>query len=292
LNDTLKQIELCWRYAEKYHRVLVIDTEYLVADGISVKFSKLFEPNKANQNLIFELNDSLLSHLNLVDTYPKSCRGRLDKYQPMYDESCQNIVDKDFGTRLTFKFNKNYDEELLVHDQCGGGELGIHGLARLKLVDKFRSDVFSKLAPLLGQDYLAVSVRHTDYQTDYKRFFDEIYDKSVQKKLLVCSDSIAVIEYAKDFFKQSELIILSTPPDTRGMGFAGYSLRHCNEDQRYELMVSTITDLIGLATASRLIFSKLTPNEYGSGIKGFSGFAVLSAHLRNKPSIVNQLLNN
>jgi hypothetical protein len=139
---------------------------------------------------------------------------------------------------------------------------------------------------------LAVNVRHSDYQTNYERFFGEIYDKSVQKKLLVCSDSIAVIEYAKDFFKQSELITLSTPPDTRGLGFSKYSLLHCNEEQRYELMVNAITDLIGLATASEVIFSRLTPNKYGSGIKGFSGFAVLSWYLRNNPSIVNQLLNN
>lgn len=46
INDTLNQIELCWRYARSYNRILVVDTEYLVSSGICISFSELFETHK------------------------------------------------------------------------------------------------------------------------------------------------------------------------------------------------------------------------------------------------------
>ena len=79
LNDTLNQIELCWRYSEIYNRILIIDTEYLISTGISVKFSSLFEVLDPSKNIILDLSKTLLDNLNQLNTFPPSCKGRLTK---------------------------------------------------------------------------------------------------------------------------------------------------------------------------------------------------------------------
>jgi len=293
LNDTLCQIEFCWHYAELHNRLLIIDTEYLVTCGISVRFSKLFEPVSLNPNILFNLPPTLLDYLNTCDTFPPSCTGRLDKYQSRYEDGVNNFIDTNFGTQLTFDFKKNYVERLLVHDQCGGGDYGISCLARLKLADNFKSQILDLLLPLAGKNYLAIHVRNTDYNTDYKRFFEEIYTQSIGQILLLCTDSAEVQSYAKVFFNESELITLCSPPETSGVGLATFATLHCNDAQRYELMIKAISDLIGMASASELIFGRLMPKSpqgESSGIGGFSGFAVLIDCLRNNPLIINQLL--
>ena len=315
VNDALNQIESCWRYAEIHNRVLVIDTEYLVNTGISVEFSTLFTPLECNHNVTFKLTSTLLENLNKLNTYPNSCKGRLDKYKTRWDAEYLRLVDRDTGVQLTFDFNINYVEELLVHDQFGGGHIGINCLARLKLTDKFRHDVLYRLAPLIGKKYLAVHVRHTDYQTDYKRFFSEIYDKSINKSLLICTDSIDVISFASVFFDHSEVINLGNPPDTKGISLVTFSAFHSDDVQRYNLMVEAISDLIGMATSSEIIFSSLLAGTFSNasdkladlapyaetvrnnpslniGINGFSGFALLADQLRNNPVIISQLLDN
>lgn len=313
LNDSLNQIELCWRYAEKHSRVLIIDTEYLVSTGISVQFSKLFVAGERNENVLFNLSPALLENLNELNTFPNSCQGRLSSYKSKWVAEFSNLVDSDTGVQLSFDFDKSYEEDLLVHDQLGGGLIGIHCLARLKLNDQFRMDVINLLAPLVEKKYLAINVRHTDYQTDYKRCFNEVYEKSINQSLLICSDSCEVINFAVIFFNRSEVIYTSLPPDTGGIGLATYAAFHCNDDQRYHLMVKALADLIGMASASEAFYCKLLPgmlnsasNKYSDfsgffellqhnptmnvGLNGLSGFAFLIDSLRNNPTIINRLL--
>ena len=285
LNDTLCQIEKCWQYAETHNRILIIDTEYLVAGGIGIEFSKLFCLIQCNQSIHLKLTPTLLENLNSLSTYPHSCSGRLNLYKVRYDAGCRNYKDTDNGIQLTFNFNEIYTEELLIHDQCGGGLIGTNCLARLRLTDKFKQDVLNLLTPLIEKKYLAIMIRNTDYKTDYKPIFNEIYEKSINQRLLICSDSIEVQNYAKIFFDKSELITLGIPPDTGGMGLASFARLHCNDGQRYELMVKAVADLMGMANATESIFTRLTSNR-------FSGFALLAGSLRKNPSVVNQLLTS
>lgn len=126
-------------------------------------------------------------------------RGRLDKYQIIQSNDAR-LVDKDYRFPLTFDFNINYSEDLLVHDQFGGNIYGIHCLARLKFTPKFKTDVLNMISPLIGKAYLSLHIRHTDYQTDYIRAFKEIYNQTINQRLLVCTDSVEVINFAKEFF--------------------------------------------------------------------------------------------
>lgn len=312
LNDALNQIENCFQYAEIYNRILIIDTEYMVSSGISVEFSKLFVLLKSDQSISFKLTPTLLEGLNKLSTFPTSCEGQLNKYKTRLNEILVH-VDSDTNTKLSFDFNQNYDEDLLVHDQFGGGFVAINCLARLKLTSRFRDDVLSTISPLMNNEHIAIHVRHSDYQTDYQRSFEEIYEKSIKKRLLICSDSNEVIRFAHSFFDQSEVFTLSIPPDTNGIGLPTYATFNCNDEQRYELIVKAFSDLIGLATGSEIFYCKLTPGKFSDaaskypdfstfssyiksnstksiGETGLSGFSVLVEQLRLNPSVINQLL--
>jgi hypothetical protein len=314
INDTLNQIEKCWRYAEVYNRILIIDTEYLISTGISVEFSKLFEPKQHYENVYFNLTLSSLCNLNQLSVFPASCAGRLDKYQTRLDENFRQI-DKDTGSRLTFDFNKNYVEDLLLHDQFGAGTIGIDCLARLKFSEQFKLDVLNMLYPLLGKSHIGLHVRHTDYQTNYIHAFKKIYDKTINQRVLLCSDSIEVKNFAKKFFDQSDFISLSMPPDTVGFGIPTYATFHCNQEQRYNLMVQAFSDLLGLAKASQTIFCELSLGKFSNaasqhqdfatyataiqnsptkkiGINGLSGFSFFAASLKKNTSIINQLFSD
>jgi hypothetical protein len=312
INDTLCQIELCWRYAELYNRVLIVDAEYLVATGISVRFSKLFKTLNCNKNVIFDGSTTLLNNLNQLNTFPPSCKGRLNNYKTKLDQNL-NHVDPDNDAKLSFDFNKDYLEDVLVHDQFGNCASGINCLARLKLTNIFRGDLLSCLSPLIGKTYIAIHIRHSDYQTEYKRAFEEIYEKTINQRLLICTDSVEVIRFANTFFDRSEVFTLSLPPDTGGVGLPTYATFHCDDMQRYDLIVKAFADLIGLATAKEVIFIRLslgifndTTSEYSDfshifkkintnqmvpvPANGFSGFSVLVDSLRKNPFVINQIL--
>lgn len=314
LNDTLCQIEACWQYSELHNRVLIVDTEYLIATGIGVRFSRLFKPIKCGENVIFDLSTTLLGNLNQLSTYPPSCRGRLSNYKAKLNENLIHI-DIETNTKISFDFNKNYEEDLLLHDQFGGFRFGIKCLARLKLTYEFRYDVLSKLLPLIGKTYIAIHVRNTDYQSHFTEAFKEIYEKTRNQRLLICSDSVEAINFANNFFDQSEIFTLSLPPDSGGRSLPTYSTFQCNDRQRYDLIVNAFSDLIGLAFAQEIIFCKLTQgkfayntNQYSDlthvfkkinsnqivplGVNGFSGFSVLAESMRNNSSLINQLLTS
>lgn len=152
---------------------------------------------------------------------------------------------------------------MLIHDHSGGDLNSIYCLARLKLSDDFKREVLNRLVPVIGKQYTSVVIRHTDYQTDYKSFFNDIKARCASKTIFLCSDSIEVLTFARSFFDKSELIVPSTPPETHGLGLARYSFV-CNDYQlSYDLMVNALCDLIGLALGSELLTSAITPGAFG-----------------------------
>jgi hypothetical protein len=314
LNDSLYQIERCFRYAERYQRYLVIDTEYLVSTGISVNFSKIFKLAYSSDRVFFQMTPELIGYLNSRSTYPPACKGRLDRYQTQLDDRYM-FIDIFSGSQLTFNFNQNYSEEVLIHDQLGGGKEGVCCLERLKLTGPFRNDVISLLQPLLGQRHIGLHVRNTDFLTNFKSFFEDVYQQSINQRILVCSDDLKVIEFAKEFFNQSNIIHLSTPPHTDDYSIPTFATYHCTVEQRYQLMVSLFADLIGLATSSQLILSPLQSGEFSEssskhkdfvtfartikanptlkiGIDGVSGFGYLAQSLKASPKIISQLFSS
>ncbi|MFZ1546150.1 MAG: glycosyltransferase, partial [Candidatus Nitrotoga sp.] len=247
LNDTLCQIEQCWRYAEKFGRTLIIDT---LNSGLLAEFSEFFSPRNSLTKVHFSLSEKQLCFLDTLNCFPHSVQGKLKTYFAVYSIDSKNYVDRETTAILTFNFDKNYDELVLIHEQSGGGTLSFDLLNRISISENIRPIVLDRIQHL-GYDYLAVHVRNTDYQTQYKDLFRDVYPSANNKSLLICSDDAEVISHAKNFFTLSNVLTSSQTPQT---GNKPLHLRttHSDDEQRKKATINSIIDLIALGRSTEL----------------------------------------
>lgn len=285
MNDSLCQIEKCWKYSEKSGRTLVIDT--LHSGGFGLPFGGFFIKREKEERVLLSASPVLMEYLDTLETFPSSLARRLNGYALDYEPGIRNFVERVTRQQISFDFEAEYAEALLVHDQCGGGVSSVSCLARLVLAEEFKRDVYSRLEPLAGIDYAAIAIRNTDYQTDYKSAFRALHEKVAGQNLLVCSDDYNVIEYAKSYLTGLNVISLPGFQKTDGRGVARQSLRS-SSDVKYRFVVKSMSDLIGLACARKLYVTRLRSN---SGLE-YSGFVRLSALLHKDRSAIYKLTNS
>ena len=176
---------------------------------------------------------------------------------------------------LSFDFSKEYEHSVLVHEQCGGGRLSLDLLEKIRISPALRSIILDRISHLHGK-YRAVHIRNTDLKTDYKEFFGRILPEIQGKRLLVCSDDAAVIEYARNFGHSLEILTSSEIPDTQGRALHYFGDRKKNA-------IDAIVDLIALGKSEKLYF---TVHNEGR----LSGFSRLAEHLFRNKYVMQNLL--
>lgn len=182
---------------------------------------------------------------------------------------------------MTFDFSKRYNEDIIIHEQCGGGSASISLLNRIIIVSEI-IPVIEQTIKRIGSDYVAVHVRNTDRQTKYEVLFKELYPKVTGKVLLVCSDDAEVIINAKSFF-DSSLVITSSNIPHKNKTPLHRSSTYSNEKQRRKATINSIVDLIALGNANELYYMDTTA-------RGPSGYSRLAMHLFRNKDIINDLL--
>ncbi|MDO9102005.1 MAG: glycosyltransferase [Candidatus Nitrotoga sp.] len=278
LNDTLCQIEQCWRYAEKFGRTLIIDT---LNSGLLAEFSEFFSPRDSLTKVHFSLSEEQLCFLNTLTCLPHSTQGKLNTYFAVYSKDLGNCMDRETSEMLTFNFDKNYDELVLIHEQCGGGNLSFDLLNRISISENIRPIVLDRIQHL-GHEYLAIHVRNTDYQTQYKDLFRDVYPSVNNKSLLICSDDAEVISHARNFFTLSNVLTSSQTPRT-GKKPLHLSSTHSDDEQRKKATINSIIDLIALGRSTKLYFANVTAGHS-------SGFSRLARHLCQNKNVIDALL--
>lgn len=282
LNDTFCQIEKCWRYAEKFGRTLIIDTRKSCFFG---EFADFFTPS--NAHIKVETNTTKIdTAINALDSHPPLINGPqinqlLEADRAEYSKEHGNLVDRVSGALLTFDFEKDYSESILVHEQFGGGDLSFGLLERLTISENIRSFVLDRMAGL-DKDYVAIHVRNTDYQTNYESLFNRIYPEVAGKSVLVCSDDAEVIAKAKDFFDASTVLNASEIPHTNQMPLHGERTMKADEDRKASA-INSIVDLCALGLSDKLYFMNVTAGHP-------SGFSSLARHLNENKRLVLKLL--
>jgi tetratricopeptide (TPR) repeat protein len=278
LNDTLCQIEQCWRYAEKFGRTLIIDT---LNSGLLAEFSEFFSPRDRLAKVHFSLSEKQLCFLDTLTCFPHFAQGKLKTYFAVYSKDLGNHMDRETSAMLTFNFEKNYDELVLIHEQCGGGNLSFDLLKRISISENIRPIVLDRIQHL-GHDYLAIHVRNTDYQTRYKELFLDVYPNVNNKSLLICSDDAEVIAHAKNFFTLSNVLTSSQTPQT-GNKPLHLSTTHSDDEERKKATINSIIDLIALGRSTKLYFANVTAGHS-------SGFSRLAMHLCQNKNVIDALL--
>lgn len=284
LNDNLTQLERCWRYAERFCRTLLVDTAG--SEGFHQAFSSVFEVVRSACPVACASTTDLDALFASVTVLPHSLQGLKQDYPTDYNKSIRNFVHAESGERLGFDFGRDHPETLLVHQQCGGQRVAIYAMARLRFTSEMRALVADRLRPLAGKHYLAVHVRHTDYQTDYNAFFDASEEIILSyERCLLCTDSREVADYARQRFGEARILQLGPVPDTGGAPLHRHA-KELDDASRKDHLVRQFADLLGLAMGSQIVGGKLT----SGGLAGFSGFFMLADGLRRNSWVISQLL--
>ena len=255
-NDILNQIYLCWEYAKKYDRVLWVDT---TRSGFKACLSHYFDATP-------EMNFGIPGGVDKYSCFPREFEGKILTYESLYQLELHNWTHISGGPLLTFEFDRDYAEELLLHEQCGGGDRAIWILWFLTLNNQISFEIKKKLVAL--GDYIAIHVRHTDLKTDYRSFYHKIKDSVGSKKAVLCTDSYECQMYARNVFPNIEMS--SSIPDTQG-----HRIHDNSEFTCFETNVQVLTDLIVLACGREMLYSKTENNL-------LSGFTELALRLRGK----------
>ncbi|MDR1451389.1 MAG: hypothetical protein LBI57_03530 [Helicobacteraceae bacterium] len=254
LNDMLCQIYLCATYALRYRRVVCIDG---AVSGFLDDLGRYFAVREELKTWLRFGGIDFLSPP--FDRYPKRF---LHKVLPILD-----------GGLAEFDQNKSYEQQVLFFTSDVGGDDSIDALSFLDLTPNIRSSISKTVQDLGGYD--AIHIRHSDYETNYKKFFAEIADR-LGGNVLLCTDSREVQQYAKGLFGD-RLICLYEVPDVGG------TTLHRNQNlDRYQTNLAALIDLFALANAKNLYMTHVDRLR-GNALKTGGGeyiYPVLAGWLR------------
>lgn len=189
LNDMFCQIYKCLRYAIRYNRLVLVDTE---------TNPKFLEP------LSFYFT-SLSPHLKFID------RGEANKilrdsgsavrsnipwdYETVWDTGSHSFIEKMSQKTLTFDFRRTHSEKVLIHHQAGGG-LDSARLLLLMSLTPHLMDVLTNRLAAFPKEYVAAHVRYSDYESDYMNLLPNTLSKK-RNMLFLSTDNDQVIEWLK-----------------------------------------------------------------------------------------------
>ena len=167
LNDMFVQISKCYDYCIKYNRTLLVDT--VNNDGFKYNLSYYFE---SKSDLLKIDYDEVLDILKVLQSSNSVSFPNINYvyHQSHFSHHFNNFISNENNSLLTFDFNTWYHEELLIHDQCGGGSPNMEIFTKLKLKEHMMQNFYEKygkIAEFCGKnDYSAVHIRNTDMKTD------------------------------------------------------------------------------------------------------------------------------
>lgn len=286
LNDSLCQIQKCLSYCQKTGRTLVLDGRF---SGFLDDFSRYFIINKApTAKTLWEAFATWASakfrssrkgmpglrwysaewgaKSQQLSCFPHILQGRLSDYEFEYRDGSH--FEKSTGERLGFDWDTHYREQVLVHHQCGGGNLSFRGIQWFQLRPEIAAEAKAMLEKL--PRYISVHVRNSDLKTEYESLLQRVQKRSPRGHVLVCSDDFQVKQSAARLFG-SRLIESTRTPDT-----SGQPLHYNTSLDRYQGNKDMLIDLVMLAAGRELWVTETTEGYV-------SGFGSLARHLnRNK----------
>jgi hypothetical protein len=256
LADNIKVIDKCINYCISSQRTLIVDT---LNGALGINFSEYFSiiQNRYRGELvklIIDVNQDLFDHLNGLSVFPGEFKGRLGKIeivgkwvegQYVYCDTLTNKI-------TNFDFSKQYDEDVLYHNWYG--QDGSFDCLDLFIFNTNLSKELKSMLQKLPPIYDGLHIRHTDKKVDYKNYFSEIKDRVAKINLLICTDSLQVIDYAKSFFIDTNLLTLNLPTNTNEEPLHNFGTIYKYNLNKKQLHLNMFADLIGLANSENLFF--------------------------------------
>lgn len=281
LNDTLCQMEKCWRFAEKTGRQLVFDTK---DSGLLMDFHEVFSV-RSDRNTVMPhlLTEELIKELNQLSAFPREIQGRVTEY-----EKIKNGHDDFFtlqsATALKFPLTTDFPEEVVVYEAMGGGVDSFCTLERIVLQPWLASSIIIALKGLPNR-YISVHVRHSDMQTDYQGLFAHVKRRNVDKlPVFIASDNDAVVDDARSILGSDTCFTLAKVSERKGNPLHDASPNLSDADRRIRT-VEALSELFALCGADQFFYTEVTNRT------GVSGFSRLAAYLARNPCLRRALLD-
>lgn len=267
-NDTLVQVANCFAYALKYNRRLIVDTS---RSGLLDDLDRYFRPPLGAAGVHFRVFDAFRNSAQSLSCFPNILFGKGINYTSRFD-TINNYIEVTTGQQLTFDMSRDYEQKLLIHEQCGGGDESVSFFEWAVPSRLLREEICRRLRPL-PHSYIALHVRHSDVATDYHRFFEAVRPIVRNSNVLMCTDSLEVLMHARDCLKNSTVFSVSKIPDA-----GGQSLHHNPRLTDWSVNVGALTDLAAMSKATAIIHP-------APSIGYPSGFVALAANLMASPPL-------
>jgi hypothetical protein len=178
---------------------------------------------------------------------------------------------KDTNIKTYIDINKNYNEDIILYNRCGGGTIKL--MKHLKLREYYINDIINKYNQI-PKPYISIHIRNTDIKCDYKSIYEKNKEKINKSNVFLATDSIEALNY----FNSLNLKIYSF---TKLPDIICKNYHYCNKDKK-EILLNTISDLILLGLGNDFIYSK----------ENKSGYYRLAYLLYQNKDILQNVLNN
>jgi hypothetical protein len=279
LNDMLCQIERCCRYAERYNRTVVVETDCRSTQTFKDSLSKYFVSRQAR--LVLDAGE-IRSLIDTVDVYPQFLSGRVSQYEARWSVPQAELIDVETGLPLSFDFNRDYSERLLVHHQGGGGGLSLGVLTRMRLHDNVVDMLLARLR-VTGPVYSGIHIRNTDLRTNYQQPIQQ-WTKNFTGQIFLATDNRETLADCQRILGEHRVHSFARLPAE-----AGRPLHFTDEfADRFRSNADSILDLVMLGLARDFRAFGVEPNPIGTK---YSGFSVLAWNLHNSRAILARLID-
>lgn len=317
LNDMLCRIKLCYDYACKFNRTLIIDT--LTRTYLSTNFGKIFEFN--DPRVITEVNSTLLKTLTELDnlSYYFERKNISSNYfnQPVDKLNFYTNSNIDWHGIYKFDLSKEYEQTVLYYQRYGGGQDSYKLLKKnISLINK--KFVRYVLSLLPSEEYESIHIRHTDFRAEnYLEFLEQLKPKINNKKILICTDNNQVKENCIDFLGTGVAFSITNIPKSSLLNEPLHiipsiktfkdepdlflelknKLYPFNSDEFNIQTVNSIIDLLGLIFSSKVHFPQITSKQredeivcrYKKQQNKISGYAKLALNIQKDKKLVARL---
>lgn len=281
LNDTLCQLEMGLRFAQRTGRKITIDS---LNSGLLLPFDDVFSfVDKDSGKSYASLSEGLAEFLNGLTAFPSDTTGKVLAYDRIKDSS-DEFYTQPSNQPLKFPLTRDYPEPVVVYEAMGGGVLSHCFLQRVALHTSFVADVQAALQDFPNH-YASVHVRQSDLSTDYEQLLGSVKERIAGMPVFVASDSGEVIDYARTIFKREQLLTLSTATSRDGQPLHTPT-RELSLDERRQLTKELLIELFAIAHSNQFFFGDVTNRS------GISGFSRLAAFLVKTPKVRRQLLGS
>lgn len=284
LNDKLCQIERCCRYAERFARTVIVDTAYAGGDGFHDDFGRYFMSRQPRLILSLDAQADAFVGATVVPTF---LQDKISQYQVAPKLPRAPLRELKSNLPLSFDFTRDYDADVLVHHQRGGGQNSLFALLRLSLMPALVEELQRRLH-IIGGQYVAVHVRHTDYSSNYEGLLQKIKTHH-PPKLFLATDSQAVLDEFRGTLKTTQVLNFSHQLSLDGtpmhlVSGPGAPLENFMRNR------DAIIDLLMLSLSKHLLAAPLASRPAASFTPKYSGFSVLAKNLQDAKVILHQLV--